>query len=100
MVGVGLGWVALEPAGGHGRDMHLPLSRSQTELIGGVWGQPSLGTPPHPTRTARPDPILGTPRRHRAEEVSQMQSTLAELGSMFAKFSSLVAEQGIYMVVG
>ena len=33
-------------------------------------------------------------QKHRAQEVSQMQSTLAELGSMFQRFGSLVAEQG------
>ena len=37
-----------------------------------------------------------TPRsqRHREEEVSAMQSTLAELGSMFQRFGAVVAEQG------
>ncbi|EOD22258.1 syntaxin 5 [Emiliania huxleyi CCMP1516] len=33
-------------------------------------------------------------RQHRQEEMSQMQSTLAELGTMFQKFTSLVSEQG------
>jgi syntaxin 5 len=32
-------------------------------------------------------------RKHRQEEMSQMQSTLAELGGMFQKFTALVAEQ-------
>ncbi len=33
-------------------------------------------------------------RQHRQEEMSQMQSTLAELGGIFQRFSTLVAEQG------
>jgi len=32
-------------------------------------------------------------RKHRQEEMSQMQSTMAELGNMFQQFTSLVAEQ-------
>ena len=37
-----------------------------------------------------------TPRsqKHRQQEVTQMQSTLAELGSMFQRFGAIVSEQG------
>ena len=37
-----------------------------------------------------------TPRsqRHREQEVSAMQSTLADIGQMFQKFGAVVAEQG------
>jgi syntaxin 5 len=37
-----------------------------------------------------------TPRtqQHREEEVSALTSTLAEIGSMYQRFSSIVAEQG------
>eukprot|EP00966_Prymnesium_polylepis_P254786 5886962-Prymnesium_polylepis.1 len=31
--------------------------------------------------------------RHRAEEVSQMQSTLSELGSLYERFTTIVASQ-------
>jgi len=38
---------------------------------------------------------LWTPRsrKHRAQEVSRMQSTLAEIGGMFQSFSAIVSEQ-------
>ena len=33
-------------------------------------------------------------RKHREQEVTAMQSTLADIGQMFSRFSAIVAEQG------
>ena len=58
----------------------------------GGWASDELTTPQVIERQQQ----FWTPRsqRHREQEVTQMQSTLAEIGQMFAKFGSVVAEQG------
>ena len=52
----------------------------------------------HEQEPTTPDQLkqFWTPRsqRHREQEVSQMQSTLAELGNLFQRFGAVVAEQG------
>jgi syntaxin 5 len=69
-------------------------------------GASGFGGSPEPGTPGWADDGMGTPeqlqqrfwtprsQRHREEEVNAMQSTLAELGTMFQRFGAVVAEQG------
>ena len=50
---VGSGWVALEPMGGYGLDVHLPLQPAKGLIVGEgrgwVWALPYLGIQPYST---------------------------------------------------
>ena len=103
--------MATPTAGGsllHRRRPHPAFTTPQAAAINGDSGTAGCGHYPSPPGSAiaidmgaytpsagQQQQTFWTPRsrKHRQEEMNQMQSTLAELGNMFQKFTALVAEQ-------
>ena len=83
----GLGLATPGGAGAHGAGAH---GDTVIDMSGMMTPQP----PGSGDSYAQQQAWMPRSRKHREQEVTAMQSTLADIGQMFSRFSAIVAEQG------